>query len=211
MNYKVVFIDWYNTLSSSRFWSRLEDPKHPNYDYFLKIQPILFSDQSNIILPWMRGQLTSEEVVDQISDKTGTPKDLIMSELIYSCKNLEFISENSLDLIKSLRKAGLKVVIATDNMDTFMRWTVPSLKLRNIFDGILDSFNLKALKQDFGDNSESLFFSNYLKENLVLPGESVLIDDSMEIDNKIQNIGIEYMRIVPGGLDEALRKILKSL
>lgn len=211
MNYKVVFIDWYNTLSSSRFWSRLEDPKHPNYDYFLKIQPILFSDQSNIILPWMRGQLTSEEVVDQISDKTGTPKDLIMSELIYSCKNLEFISENSLDLIKSLRKAGLKVVIATDNMDTFMRWTVPSLKLRNIFDGILDSFNLKALKQDFGDNSESLFFSNYLKENLVLPGESVLIDDSMDIDNKIQNIGIEYMRIVPGGLDEALRKILKSL
>lgn len=42
-------------------------------------------------------------------------------------------------------------------MDTFNRFTVESMRLKVIFDEILNSYELKAMKGDFKDG-KSLFF-----------------------------------------------------
>jgi FMN phosphatase YigB (HAD superfamily) len=81
------------------------------------------------------------------------------------------------EMIAQLRAKGLKVVLATDNMDTFHRWTVPSLQLMSLFDDILSSFQLKALKSDCGAEGRSLFFAHYLQTHSIHRGESLVLDD----------------------------------
>lgn len=97
-------------------------------------------------------------------------------------------------------------------MDSFPRWTVPALTLTEMFDDILDSFTLKAMKGDFDETGKSMFFSDYLSKNNILPGESVLIDDSEDKEDRITKIGIVYRKIEPVvGLEPELLSILRSL
>ena len=89
-----------------------------------------------------------------------------------------------------IRENGIKVVLATDNMDTFERWTVPALELEPLFDGILTSVYCGALKSEIqGDYSP--FFDHYLKQNRVRPTEAILIDDS-PIDEVVKAIGLGF-------------------
>ncbi len=120
-------------------------------------------------------------------------------------------SKKSIHLINQLRATGTKVVLATDNMDSFVRWTIPALGLTNYFDDILDSFSLKALKRDFDEQGNSRFFSGYLSKNNLLPTDCVLIDDSPDIDNNLTTWGITYRQIDPiVGLEQELKKILNK-
>jgi FMN phosphatase YigB (HAD superfamily) len=124
---------------------------------------------------------------------------------------MQLISENSLNLVTALRSKGIKVVIATDNMDTFHRWTVPSLRLDSYFDHILSSFELRALKADTDEQGRSLFFTSYLKSNAIDPGESLLLDDSDEAFGQIiRQAGIDYQCLKPGNIEGALQTILAS-
>lgn len=210
--YKVVFLDWNGTISSSKFWGHLEDINHPNNRLFSKIESVLFGKLRHLLKPWMTGQTTSEKVIRQISDKTDLSYEMVMKEFIESCKQMKFGSGNLNKLIQQLRASGTKVVIATDNMDSFPRWTIPSLALTDMFDDILDSYTLKAMKGDFDENGKNLFFSDYLSKNNIQPGESTLIDDSEDKENRIANIGIEYRKIEPiVGLEPELVSILNLL
>jgi hypothetical protein len=62
-------------------------------------------------------------------------------------------------------------------MDAFARWTVPALHLGAIFDAILDSASLGALKGDVADG-QSLLFGPWLSDQRIAPCEAVLVDDS---------------------------------
>jgi hypothetical protein len=104
------------------------------------------------------------------------------------------------------------VVIATDNMDTFHRWTVPGLRLHTLFDDVLNSWQLRALKEDVGQDGRSLFFANYLRAHGIGRGESLLLDDCDERSAKtIRQYGVDCQHIEPGkGLAPALRELLAS-
>ena len=210
--YKVVFIDWNGTISGSKFWGHLEDHLHPSSHLFPKIESTLFGELRYLIKPWMRGETTTEDVISKVSDKAGLEYGTILNEFVESCRSMELATDKLYDLVKKLQQAGTKVVIATDNMDSFPRWTVPSMKLNEIFDDILDSYTLKAMKGDFSDNGSNLFFSSYLTKHAIMPGESTLIDDSEDKEGAIGTMGIEYRRIEPlKGLEPELLKIIDLL
>src|SRR3989344_1051105 len=193
--YKVIFLDWNGTLSSSKFWGHLEDPKHPKNHIFLAIEKSLFGNFRHLISPWMRGEKTSEEMVKLISDDAGLNYDLAFKEFVKGCKKMKFVSNKVPKIVHEYRKHGIKMVIATDNMDSFSRWTVPALKLDKMFDDILDSSSLKKLKNDFEPDGSNFFFTNYLKKNGIKPDESIIIDDSDDKEGKIQKYGIDYLKI----------------
>lgn len=210
-NYKIVFIDWNDTLSKSKFWGHLEDSTEKDKEMFTKIEDALFCQLRHLIKPWMRGEVNSEDIINEISARTGYPYKDVFDEFIKGCQTMNYVSEEVLPLIQNLKHKGVKVIIATDNMDSFHRWTVPALKLNEIFDGILDSYTLRALKNDFNEMNKSLFFDDFFKDSGFRPGESVLIDDSEDKDGKIQSYGIDYFRISPEkGLIFALRTIRDS-
>lgn len=212
--YKSLFIDWHNTLSTSLFWGHLQDPIHPHHHLFRILQPLPPDIHQALFTPWMRGSVTSEEVIHAMSEKLSLDYDLIWQEFICGCQSMQLFSEEIPSLISQIRAQGVKVVIATNNTDSFSRWTVPSLKLLEIFDAILNSANVRGLKWDVDEKGQSLFFANFLQEQAIHPGESVLIDDnnSEMARERTQHFGIEYRRIEPRiGLVPELRAIIASL
>lgn len=213
--YKCLFVDWHLTLSTSIFWQHLSDPTHPHYSLFDYMQASLFqpSAPGRWLLPWMRGQLTSEEVMASVCQGTDFDAAFVLEELIVSCQRMSLVAETIPAYVANLRAKGLRVVIATDNVDTFHLWTVPSLGLDTLFDDMLSSYQLRVLKEDKDQAGQSPFFSNYLQAHHIGPGESLLLDDGDEhFGNIIRQFGIDYQHIEPGrGLVPALQTIIASL
>ena len=212
--YKSLFIDWHNTLSTSLFWGHLQDPAHRNHHLFRILQPLPPEIHKTLFTPWMKGGLTSEEVIYAMSEKLDLDYHLVWQEFILGCQSMQLISEEIIPLISEIRAKGVKVVIATNNTDSFSRWTVPSLKLHEAFDAILNSADVRGLKWDVDEKGQSLFFADFLQKQGPHPGESALIDDndSEMARERTQRFGIEYRRIEPQiGLVPELRAIIASL
>lgn len=188
---------------------------HPHYPIFDYMQAALFqpSAPGRWLLPWLRGQFTSEDVIADICQGTDFDSALVLQELIVSCQRMQLVAETIPAYVANLRAKGIRAVIATDNVDTFHRWTVPSLRLYDMFDAILSSYELQALKEDKDQAGQSLFFSSYLQEHHIGPGESLLLDDGDEqFGNIIRQFGIDYQHIEPGrGLVPALQTLIASL
>lgn len=213
-NYKAIFIDWNGTLSTDRFWEQLSQPSHPHHHIFSQVEQALFKNpqSSHLFRSWMTGEFTVEDVMSLVGNQTNIPTDLLIRELEVSCKTMQLVSPNILNLVKEIREKEVKVVIATDNMDTFNRWTVPTLKLNETFDAILNSYDIRALKKDPLSSGRSPFFSNFLDSHNIHPTETIIIDDSHDKDGVLQGLGINYRKIEFGkGLEEELQKILDDL
>lgn len=189
---RIIFIDWSGTLSKSKFWGHLESTEP---DLFTKFEDNLFKKNIDLIKPWMKGELTSEDIVRKISNETGIEYEKVLNEFIKGCELMEYVDSKVPELIKKLKKKGYKVYIASNNMDSFDRWTIKAMKLDELFDGIINSFPVKVLKHDFNEDGTSLFFDTVLAKENVKPNETVLIDDSEDKENKLTNYGIDYRRI----------------
>ncbi|GCE22648.1 hypothetical protein [Dictyobacter kobayashii] len=181
--YKCVFLDWAFTLSNSLFWEHLNDPEHTHFRAFQIIQKALFGKQGmhELMLDWMRGKLTSEDVVAAVCQQhVDLDPEMLLAELELSCSRMQFVSPQVPTYVSRLRARGIKVVVATDNMDTFTRWTTPALQLHTLFDDVLNSYDLQGLKADVDASGHSVFFDAYLQKQQIAYGESVLIDDGDE-------------------------------
>lgn len=143
----------------------------------------------------MKAELTSEDVNKKIAEEIKVDFDKVHKEFIKGCEQMEFVTSKIPSLIKKLRKSGTKVYIASNNMDSFDRWTIPAMKLEELFDGIINSFAIKALKHDFDESGKSLFFDDILSLEGVKAHETVLIDDSEDKGSLLTNYGINYIRI----------------
>lgn len=199
--HKVIFIDWHDTLSADRFWHQWEDTR-PERSRL--IQDNFFGNDKETTVKWMRGGLDAEDVTTILSERTSIPVDELNAELRASSERLRLIDESVLNLIATIRKTGTKAVIATDNMDTFPRWTVPALELDRHFDDILDSHTLKTLKGDPSENGGSLFFHDYLAREGIEPKQAVLFDDNGAF---APGFGIEYRQVTK---DKPLQVRLKE-
>ncbi len=213
--YTTLFVDWHLTLSTSLFWEQFSDSQHPQHPLFALMQLKLFAPDGahTWLLPWMRGHLTSEEVVVEVCHGTGYDPVFALQALRDSCQQMRLVSDEIPGLVAELRTKGLQIVIATDNMDTFHRWTVPSLGLHTLFDDVLSSWRLQALKEDVDQDGRSRFFADYLQAHQISPGQSLLLDDGdEEFGNTIRRFGIDYQHIEPGtGLVPALQELIASL
>src|SRR5262245_33574264 len=110
--YRCIFIDWHGTLSISLFWGHRPDLAPPSTSLFSPD-----GQHRGMVEPWMRGALTSEEVVRLVAQDAAVAHEVALSELIASCRAMVLVAADILDLVASLREQGTKVVIATDNMD----------------------------------------------------------------------------------------------
>ncbi len=125
MTYKAIFVDWNGTLSHSRFWERWAHDEKKRDDY-KRIQHVLFEHPEGklFIKEWMLGSKVTAHVLQYLHSKTNIPLAELESELRYSAENMDFSDPMVIDKVQILRNLGVKVVIATDNMDTFRLWTV---------------------------------------------------------------------------------------
>lgn len=195
MKYKTIFIDWHGTLSNSRFWDRWA--KDVNKQHLRKrAQHALFEDTEGLLIlkDWMRGLRSVDNVISYLHDVTGIPATDLEDELRYTAENMAFINPDVVDRIETLRSKGVKVIIASDNMDTFRLWTIPALGLEDLFDGILTSERQGSLKSEVGEDGSSPFFSLYLQQNNLQPGEAVLIDDNQEL-KLVESLGIDFLHV----------------
>ena len=157
----------------------------------------------------MRGEMNAEDCVHFLAKASGIEANELFVGLIESCKAMTFITPKLPVLVSELKATGMQVVIATDNMDTFPRWTVPALGLRQLFDGILDSHTLRCLKRDKGGGGESIFFADYLAQHNLAPEECLLVDDSADTVAAVKSFGIDVMRVERGvGVEAALTTLL---
>lgn len=192
---KALFLDWNGTLSHDKFWGHLETDRNTN-KLFCSIEKCLFSDLKNLIKPWMKGELFSEDICKLISQKTGISRRLLYKELKKSCLEMEITDKRVIDLLAGVKNNIPIIAIATDNMDTFSKWTFPAkLKKLNLFDANLNSFEIGHLKEEINQN-QSLFFSDYVKKRNISLGDCVLLDDSD--DKCLSKIGLKYRQVKSG-------------
>ncbi len=204
---KVIFIDWNKTLSYSLFWEQLKDPHHPNHTYLETIERWLFVDNRHKINPWMKGEITTNHIVTDMERDTKIKKSLILKELKYSCETMTYSVKGVDTIISRIRKKGIKVVVATDNMDTFSRYTAPALKLAEVFDGVLNSHTLGHLKDDPLPRNSIPFFDSYLHTEKLHYEDAVLLDDSPDSSGKYKKLGFNRITIdSPETLKEVLER-----
>lgn len=154
----------------------------------------VFRDRRDLLQDWMRGRITYVTILHYLEDKTEISYKVLEDELQYSSENMTYIDPSAIEQVQVLRANGVKVVIATDNMDTFQRWTVPALQLDVLFDDILTSNTQQALKADFNSDGTSAFFASYVSRSIAEPSEMVLLDDSL--DTKIiKGVGMDFLRV----------------
>ena len=189
MKYKVIFLDWNKTLNHDRFFGhwQIENPS-----FYNAIQERLFTPQSARIHRWMRGQHRSEEILEFVSEFIHLPKHVLLAELRKSCEAMTLVDPRILHYTEKARSVGTRIVIATDNMDTFTRWTVPALKLYNYFDDVLNSYDLGVLKKDLTEKGELAFFESYLKKHQLKPNECVMVDDGAKLGLILQSAGMDF-------------------
>lgn len=208
MNYKAIFVDWDGTLSNSRFWDRWIGTER-----YQLIQRELFININarDMLNNWMCGWTPYDSVLKYLEEKTSIPYKELEDELRYSAEHMEYIDPKVTDLIFRLREKNIKVVVATDNMDTFKHWTIPALGLDSSFDGVLVSDSRGALKSHIYPDGTSMFFSHYLSQNMIKPEETVLIDNS-EDAKIVETFGMNFLHVseelpLSAHLDSLLRSI----
>ncbi|HSX30938.1 MAG TPA: hypothetical protein VLE99_03410 [Candidatus Saccharimonadales bacterium] len=191
---EVLFVDWDGTLSRSKFWEGC-DPSVLAPNALDQFKTYLFKGSPDFVRLWMRGDYTSRHVVGMLATQFSLDPTALHNELKASCQRMRFVDDDLPDKITRIRGQGTKVVIATDNMDTFTKWTAPALDLNSLVDGILSSYHLRALKADM-HGLHSPFFSDYLSTQSIDPTQAVLLDDGPH-NAVVTSLGMQFVHITP--------------
>ena len=178
MNKPLLFIDFYGTLNSGKFWSSLDEPTHPWHGRRRPIEAFLFRDNAPLVDDWMRGKHTSEDIHHIIASEFQLDFKMLFEIFKNDCQKL-FIEQRHLAAIEKL-KSKYTVILSTDNMDSFDRFTLPAQpRVAKVFDAIHNSFNWRMLKLD----NDGTYFKQALAEAGADFRDCILIDDIDKICN----------------------------
>lgn len=172
---KVIFIDWYLTLTSVTFLNKLKLENHALFRQFIDI--IFENNPEGWQYDWARGKLSKEDVAKKISQAGIMPYEKVLQTFADCCSHQSLDFPDTWQKIDAIRQKGIKVVLATDNWDIFTDYTVPSLDLNNHFDYILSSNKIGWLKRDI-ENGKLPFFDKFMQYQNLSKDEVVLIDDA---------------------------------
>ncbi|MDE1970885.1 MAG: hypothetical protein KGI50_04915 [Patescibacteria group bacterium] len=136
----ILFVDFDRTLCHDRFW------RSANPHLYSQIQNVLFGDHRIRVHAWMEGVYTSEDIVEFLAQECSVPFRDLWDILVHDCETMH-VSLRTLADINALRD-HFWVVLFTDNMDCFSRFTVPALHLNDYFDEIMNSYDAKTLKKN---------------------------------------------------------------
>jgi len=199
MKTKILFLDWYGTLSSELFWPKIknDDPKLSK-----RIEDILFNYPSELIRQWMLGIITAETICDVIAKNDSSTSTMLFDALIESCAGM-CVDSNIIETIQKLRDDH-HIVLVTDNMDCFSRFTVPQTGIAEWTDAILNSADLKRFKTD--EQGKTFFDA---ARDLHIPfHQTICIDDSSVTCDVVRSLGGTAMQTT--GVEKTL-EILKGI
>lgn len=193
----MVFIDFHGTLCHDLFWRSLPG------EHQARIQSFLARDGHAMLTPWMRGELSAEAVNHKVAEATGMPFQSVWASFVRECETMH-IQATALKAIDRLRQDAV-VLLVTDNMDCFSRFTVPALGLDRHFDGISNSSETGILK---ADGNGAIF--RQLAEHWGMHEDAcTLLDDSADACANVTAMGGRAIRIERrGDLDLALQHLL---
>ena len=173
----ILFIDFDGTLCHDRFWRSIDA------DSFEKIQNLLFGEDKSMVNEWMRGVYSSENINELISKELNIPFEKVWNTFVADCENMN-VSTDVLNRIKNLKK-DFHIVLITDNMDCFTRFTAPALKLDLLFDSIINSSDNKKFKSD---NGGEIFLQTVNKLDSKIEN-SILMDNSKSACGTFSKLG----------------------
>lgn len=172
-NKNLLFVDFNGVISFKNFWFSIHDKDHKLNKHLNQIETFLFKENKDLVIKWMIGQYTSEDIHSIICKNIEVDYDELFTVFTEDCKNLD-ISLNILDKIKKL-KPYYTCVLATDNMDSLDRYTVPNNpEINTVFDVVYNSYYAKKMKA--GNYGE--YFMDLIKKYNAEIGNCILIDDS---------------------------------
>ena len=203
MAYKVIFIDWFRTLSSSLFFVAEDEESIGVCSYFRRKT---FQNNEEMIEKWLLGKVSKKDVIAAFA-KDDEEYKMALKMLKKSCEDMKFDRACFIPLIQEIRKKGIKVVIATDNMDVFTDYVVPALNLDKYFDAIISSNMCGFKKMDIKSN-RLIFFDNFLKNNNIKYNQALMIDDSFQTLISCQKCGLPVYPIKsPEDVEYILRRL----
>lgn len=168
----------------NNFWHTLENADHDLHKYHTKIENYLFKESKNLVVGWMLGKYTSEQIHDILENETGVDSKKLYNIFVEEAKHLD-ISDKILSALKELKKYYCLILI-TDNMDSFDRFTLPANKqLKDTFDEIHNSYAMKQLKST--NNGE--YFIKTASEKKANIQNCLFIDDSVRNCNLFTSLG----------------------
>jgi len=193
----LILLDWSQTLSVSRFWEPwFTSDDAALRDLAVRMAGAIFDRPNDLLDRWCLGEVSAEDVVAEVAVAAGIDPVLALEGLEASCRGMRFLSDDILPMVEALRARGVRVGIATDNMDTFTRWTVPALGLDRWFDPILNSSDLGAVKSGPLAGGRHPFFSDMLDG--LEPGTQVyLVDDGGKTAPVAEAIGVTFCHVTP--------------
>ena len=187
----MIFLDWYVTLSRTHYWEQLrtDDPRA----YGLLSAWLL--DNMDVFNEWMRGSLTSQELMARQARELGLEAEYVHDALLRSCELLTIEVPELLDEVARLRQKGVKILLATDNILEFTTITVPAQGILDHFDGVLNSAERRVLKGDNVTNEALPFFDDYMTRANTHYGDAVLIDDSDVYTERYPDTKLRQLRV----------------
>jgi FMN phosphatase YigB (HAD superfamily) len=205
---KIIFIDWNGTLSKSRFWQQLSDPKNELNKIYQSIEKWFFEKNNELLDDWMLGKKNARQVCYILGARWKINHQVLYKNLIVSCRQMRIFDQKAEKIIRAIKKQGTKVLVASDNMDVFRDFTIPALKLDKIFDNFLLSNEVGCFKYSVQKNKLP-FFESYLASQDKSYQEVVLLDDSPDKNNILQKFKFPLIKIKsPGFLHLELKKLL---
>jgi FMN phosphatase YigB (HAD superfamily) len=184
---RVIFSDWHGVLSRDPFWASIQQsPRHPLRAQLQAGVAGVFARDKDTAEEWMKGLLSSSQVIEEmgIQPRGRLRDDFLVRRLDLDCRRMK-VNAELFDLLRELR-AEATVVIATDNMDCFVRaferarnrkhrrgegW-VTMADWAAVCDDIISSSEVGALKED-----PQAFFGPWLDRHEMTFGDAVLVDD----------------------------------
>lgn len=179
-----IFIDFDGTICFDYFWRSA--PQEVNKI----ITKFLFQDNTTLIENWMRGNLSSENIVTLIAENTGLDYDLIYDILVKDCQNM-YISPKLLQALSDCGKNNTTILI-TDNMDCFNRFTKPALRLEKYFSYVFNSYDFGILKDDTTSGGLFKKVCDIYKFDIT---KSVLVDNSEENCTIFTKLGVRAVLV----------------
>lgn len=184
---RVVFFDWFGTLSCSTLWQHItNNPRHPLHHQLTPQVAALFSQGAEDILKlWMRGTLDYTDILSRL--KVNLPAnyriDYLERVLLESCRRAE-IRPRMFEVIKDARQHAF-VAVATDNMDCFSASLPRAVETNFPFDDVLISAEIGSLKKEdpYG------FFGPALDRFQLGFGDALLVDDCPETCSVFRRCG----------------------
>lgn len=114
---RVVFVDWYRTLSDDPYWASIrDDPGHPPAVSLGVALQELFRTGSVELDAWMRGEMSATEIAAML-DVPGISHADLVALLRSDCVEMR-LHPGLTDLLAELGREVM-LVVATDNLDAF--------------------------------------------------------------------------------------------